>query len=321
MIPSRLVVAVVLFWLSGCLVAPAQNRSSKASDKGIAFGEEKTSRWQVGMVVKADQGPLKSVYGTVPVPIDWPEQQVKVVDKQLTPGVRVSHRNLGGVRQMLVKMPAIRGGQTARAVVTFEIRRKSIVGPKDPDLFEIPKRIPRDIRRWLSSSPYIETRDSKIRSLAKSATKDVDGAWAKVEAVYDLVRDKVEYQEGSIKGAAKALRDGYGDCEELTSLFIAMCRINKVPARMVWVPDHCYPEFYLVDDLGDGHWIPCQAAGTRAFGDMPEVRPILQKGDNFKVPGKNKPQRYVAETAAAVPVRGSGEPKVTFIRKFVQPGG
>ena len=52
----------------------------------------------------------------------------------------------------------------------------------------------------------------------------------------------------------------------------------------VWVPGHCYPEFYLEDAEGRGHWIPCQAAGTRAFGSMPEHRPILQKGDNFRVP-------------------------------------
>jgi hypothetical protein len=134
------------------------------------------------------------------------------------------------------------------------------------------------------------------------------------------VREKVEYKEGKIKTAVAALQDGHGDCEELTSLFIAACRAADVPARMVWVPDHCYPEFYLVDDAGEGHWFPCQAAGTRAFGSMPELRPILQKGDNFKVPEKKKPQRYVAEFLSGKPVKGSGPPKVTFVREFVQPG-
>ena len=273
------------------------------------------------MIVTASRGPLKAVYGTVPVPTEWPEQSVKVVARDVSRGTQIDHRNLAGVRQMVIRMPAVPHGQSAKALVTFEIRRRSIVAPTDTALFQVPKRLPRDVKRWLNSSPYIETRDSKIRSLARATTKEVDGAWQKVEAIYDVVREKVEYREGDLKGAAKALRDGHGDCEELTSLFIAMCRINKVPARMVWVPDHCYPEFYLMDDRGDGHWIPCQAAGTRAFGDMPELRPILQKGDSFKVPGKNAPQRYVAETAKAVPVPGSKKPKITFVRKFVQPGG
>jgi hypothetical protein len=84
------------------------------------------------------------------------------------------------------------------------------------------------------------------------------------------------------------------------------------------VPDHCYPEFYLVEADGEGHWFPCQAAGTRAFGSMPELRPILQKGDNFKVPEDSKPRRYVSEFLTGVPVRGGGQPEHTFVREFVQ---
>ena len=95
------------------------------------------------------------------------------------------------------------------------------------------------------------------------------------------------------KSSATPLLDG--DCEELTSLFVAMCRANGIPARSVWIPGHCYPEFYLEDDEGAGHWIPCQAAGTRAFGSMPDYRLVLQKGDNFKVPEHRKTQRYMAE--------------------------
>jgi hypothetical protein len=113
-----------------------------------------------------------------------------------------------------------------------------------------------------------------------------------------------------------AVRDGTGDCEELTSLFIALCRVSKIPARTVWVPGHCYPEFFLEDRDGHGHWIPCQAAGTRAFGGIPEHRPVLQKGDNFEVPETRKPQRYVAEFLQTKSVSGA-PPKVKFIRELL----
>ena len=93
----------------------------------------------------------------------------------------------------------------------------------------------------------------------------------------------------------KRLTEGRGDCEEMTSLFVALCRNARVPARMVWIPDHCYPEFYLEDADGEGFWFPCQAAGTRQFGRMDEYRPVLQKGDRFKVPEKKVPVRYVSE--------------------------
>lgn len=312
--------AVACFSLPASL--PAQNVTD-VLENGIGFGASQTTTWRVGVVVTASNGPMKDVIATVPVPVEWPEQDIKVVDEDTSSGVNISQADLGGVRQLLVKMPGIRSGQSAKAVFTLEITRREITAPSDTSQFSIPKKVPRDVKRWLNNSPYINARDSKIRQLARDMAKEKEseGAWRQVEGIYDLVREKVEYREGNIKSATQALKDGYGDCEELTSLFIAMCRAIKVPARMVWVPDHCYPEFYLTDQNGDGHWIPCQAAGTRAFGSMPEMRPILQKGDNFKVVGKDKPQRYVAEYVSAKPVRGSGAPQVSFVREFVQPGG
>ena len=311
---------VVAFALASSTLL-AQNEAKEVSEKGISFGNQKTMQWRVGVVIKAKKGPMKSAYATVPVPIVWPEQTVKVIDEDVSRGVRVSHRNLGGVRQMLVQSSGIKNGGTAKAIFTLEITRKEILPPEDTTVFQIPKSVPRNLRLFLNNSPYIDKRDSKIRALAKEAIEEKESAWDKVEAIYDMVRDKVEYKEGNIKSAKQALKDGYGDCEEMTSLFIAMCRSVKVPARMVWVPDHCYPEFYLQDDEENGHWIPCQAAGTRAFGSMPEMRPILQKGDNFKVREKEKQQRYVAEFVSAKPVRGSGAPSVSFIREYVQPSG
>lgn len=308
-------------FLVACGTAFAQNSSEEISDKGITFGQQRAARWQIGVRVTASKGPLQNVLATVPIPMEWPEQNIKIVKREVSRGVRVGKRELGGVRQLLIKMPGIPKGKTGQAVFTLDITRKEIVAPKDTSVFVVPRKVPRELKKWLNSSPYIESRDKKIKSMAKGATKDLDGAWEKVESLYDLVREKIEYKEGNIKTTTQALKDGEGDCEELTSVFIAMCRSIDVPARMVWVPDHCYPEFYLSDDEGNGHWFPCQAAGTRAFGSMPEMRPILQKGDNFTVPEKNKPQRYVAEHVAAKPVRGSGAPTVTIIREYVQPDG
>jgi transglutaminase-like putative cysteine protease len=73
---------------------------------------------------------------------------------------------------------------------------------------------------FLGSSPFIETRHPKIVELARTAGAGKEG-WDKVEAIYDITREKVEYRAGELKGAAKALIDGSGDCEELTSLYIA----------------------------------------------------------------------------------------------------
>ena len=82
----------------------------------------------------------------------------------------------------------------------------------------------------------------------------------------------------------------------------------------MWVPNFCYAEFYLQDKADRGYWFPCTVAGPRQFGEMNDHRPILQKGDNIKVPEKKKPQRYLAEH---VRVRGRGKPRVKFVRQLL----
>ena len=155
-------------------------------------------------------------------------------------------------------------------------------------------------------SPYIESRDPKIRELAKEIGADKEKAWEKVEAIYDWVREKVEYKNGPLKGALAALKDGTGDCEELTSLFIAICRANDIPARTVWVPGHCYPEFYLDDEEGKGHWFPCQAAGSPAFGGHSGEPADPAKGRQFP-PARRPSASESATCPSASPARLAGQ--------------
>jgi hypothetical protein len=91
----------------------------------------------------------------------------------------------------------------------------------------------------------------------------------------------------------------------MSALFVGLCRLSKIPARTVWVHSHDYPEFYLVDKQGKGHWIPAQVLGPAWFGEMAEYRPIFQKGDRFYDPLKKEYVRYVPQT-----VRGGGDAKV-----------
>ena len=317
MILQRVVACVVSLLGGAALVGAAVAQEPEpALTPGPQLGEELTQRWRVGVEITAN-APCGGVLATAPVPKAWPEQTVKLVDKELSPGVKLGDRTLsGGVTQMLVSIPRLQAGETAKALLTFEITRRAWLAPADGSVFRIPSRPPSTVRRFLNPSPMIESRHPAIRKVARELIADDASAWTTVEGIYDWVRDHVEYKNGPLKGALQALKDGDGDCEELTSLFVAICRANKIPARTVWVPGHCYPEFYLEDEEGEGYWIPCQAAGTRDFGGMPDHRPILQKGDNFRVPEKKQPQRYVAEFLKVKSLRGA-PPKVRFVRDLL----
>jgi hypothetical protein len=291
---------------------------AQAPAKAVRLDQQLTQRWQAGVQIQAVGGPCGGLFGTVSVPMDWPEQQVKVVEEDISPFVRrVTYRTLPGVKQMVFSIPQLPPGETATALVTFEITRSSVLAPENTERLVIPRNAPRDVRIYLGASPAIEVRHSSIRSKAKEIVEGKETAWGEVEAIYDWVRDNINYQDGKLKGAVAALRDGSGNKHDLTSLFIALCRANKVPARTVWIPDHCYAEFYLMDETGEGHWFPCQVAGPRDFGSIADHRPILQKGENIKVPEKRDPQRFVSEFLTGRGGRGAGRPEVTFVRKLL----
>ncbi len=312
------VVSITMGFLVGGCSLFAAGQDDLSEQPGPTLGDVTVQRLRVGIVVTADQGPCRGIVGTTPVPIDWPEQQVQIVEEDISPFVdRVSYRVIGGtVKQMVVTIRQLPRGSEARAVVTFEVRRRVVLPPEETDDLIVANRrkLRRDVSIFLTPSKGIESTNRRIKNLAREAVADKGSAWEQVEAIYDVTRESVEYQKGPFKGALRALKDGYGDCEELSSLFIAMCRAENIPARTVWVPGHCYPEFYLQNSEGQGGWFPCQAAGSRAFGGIQESRPILQKGDNFR--DKDRPRetlRYVSEYLTGA----GGKPKVKFIRETV----
>jgi len=298
---------------------PAYGQFLDGAPAGAAaptLGDVRVQKYRVGVRVTA-RGRCRGLYATLPVPADWPEQRVRSATEDVSPEVRrLTYRVLpGDVRQMIVEIPDLPPGRTAHAIVTFELERAAILAPTETDALLIPEKPGRELKQHLGPSPYIESRHPKIVKFARSIGVEREG-WGKVEAIYDAVREKVEYRNGDLKGAARALADGFGDCEELTCLFIAAARAEGIPARTVWVEGHCYPEFHLVDEAGTGRWYPCQAAGTRAFGSMPDQLPILQKGDEFRDPDRpGKTLRYVSEFMRGSAIDGGEPPEVIWIRE------
>lgn len=288
----------------------------------LKYIDPKTSRYRCGLMLDTGTGNCRGVVATFPILREWPEQKFTILSKDIDPIFRRwAERELGDglVSQFVTQVPAIRAGMLVNALYTYEVTRTRIIGPSPEDSdkvdkLEAPQRPGNELRQFLGTSPYIDPSSARIRMAVREIEALGGGTtWGKVEQIYDWVREKINYVEGEIKSADEALKDGAGDCEELTSAFIAICRAMRIPARMVYVLRHCYPEFYLEDAEGKGTWFPCQAAGTRQFGSMEEYRPILQKGDRFRVPEQGL-ERYVPELFKAKAVFG-GDPRPRFVQE------
>ena len=121
------------------------------------------------MVISARQGPCGAIYATIPVPTDWPEQDVKIVEEDISDNVQnVRYRTLDdGVRQMLVNVARLDPGEKATVLVTFEVTRRALLPPPDTGVFPYSRKISLVmIANTWRVVMLIESRDSRIRDLA-----------------------------------------------------------------------------------------------------------------------------------------------------------
>lgn len=293
------------------------------AESPLTYVAPMTVEMLIGVQITPSDGNVIETTAQTVFPTQWPEQTVEVVEANIPATVQYKFRDLpGNNRQLLFFVPLITPGNPVVAQLKVRVQKSHIVGPTETTDFVAPRRPSSAVKQYLSPSPYIDSTNAEIKKIVKQidATQPPN-AWKRVELLYDWVRENIVYTKGELKNVQQALRDRKGDCEEMTSIFVALCRAARVPARCVWIPNHCYPEFYLEDINGKGHWFPCQAAGTRNFGSMPDYMPILQKGDRFKVPERNETQRYLADYLTSKKVLGNRDPKVLFIRQLLGEAG
>ena len=341
MLRHLLLLTVTLFPISlggNCAWAQIKVADVEAASR---LGDTQVTRYRISLSVTAKRGAVRDVFATMAVPIACAEQEVELIDEDLSDSIRShDYRFLKGgeARQLLVRAPYLPNKAEAHAILTFEVRTRIILPPEETSELVIPKKPPREMKRYLGKSPYIETKNSKFKKIMKQISAKLEEAleeggedasdaassevvstpavitdWQRVEAIYTYVQDTITYQEQDDKSALATLKDGHGDCQNISALFVALCRTQKIPARIVWVHQHNYPEFCLADAEGKLHWFPCESSGTRAFGEMPLARVIMQKGDNFKVPEDKKARHSTSFKLTGRPATsGGGAPSYSF---------
>jgi hypothetical protein len=297
---------------------PGVAERTGSSEPGVLrYAEPQTYQARFALTLRATRGPVRNVIATSAVPVDWPEQQVRLVREDKPPGVATQVTELPGQGAMLVvRVPALPAGGEVTIERVYEITRSRIECAADAAEMTLPDELPRELRAYLRPAADFVDRDRRIARLAETLREADAPAGATARRCFDWVRQNIQYKQGEFRGAAAALETGVGDCEDMTALFVALCRAAGIPARNVWVEGHAYPEFYACDARGNGGWIPVQVAGEEWFGTMADYQPILQKGDRVRDPIQRRDGRYIAHSARAT----GGPIELNVTRTLVKPG-
>ena len=170
---------------------------------GVRYMATKKQLWEIGVTIQSP-GNCTGITAAITVPKEWPEQAVTILKQEKSPQVRtVRFQTLSNdVRQMIVFIPRLAAGQEARVLTTFEVTKSHIVAPTKTDQLRAVGQLPRSFQKYLLPSPFIESRDTRIQLLASQIIADKATDWEKVEAMFDWVRDNIQYKfDPQLRGA------------------------------------------------------------------------------------------------------------------------
>jgi hypothetical protein len=243
------------------------------------------------------QGAAHQLAASTPVPVSHPEQTIDQVNIKADGCQAHLHAVADTAAQLRLAAPGVSRGQVVRAVATFRLTICKDYRKLSADRFPGEQTlIPRDVRNaYLADSPGIETRIRPVRIQAQQLAEQASHPWGLAQCIHRWVWENIEPRVGDYTSVAKALEKRVGDCEERAAVFIALCRANGIPARLVWVPNHNWAEFYLQDSQQKGYWIPAHTAAYPWFGWTGAHELVLQKGDRLRVPEKKRAQRLLAD--------------------------
>jgi hypothetical protein len=257
---------------------------TKPPQGATGYLEPRPFHLDVGMEITG-RGDARGIKATTPVPVPFPEQ--KLEDEQIeTRGCEAQIRAVGpDARQLCLAASQVAAGQVVSAVVHYKLTLYKQYHDSRREQFPKEQVVPADVRKlYFGDSPGIQTRTSEVRKLLSELRGDVQHPWDLARKFAAWVPLHIKPQLGRYTSVTEALEKRVGDCEEMAAVFVALCRAAGIPARLVWVPNHNWAEFYLADKEGRGHWIPAHTACYFWFGWTGAHELVLQKGDRIRVP-------------------------------------
>ena len=89
----------------------------------------------------------------------------------------------------------------------------------------------KNIKKYLQPTKIWDHEDNLIQALARNAIEKTDDLYEFLKLIFEFINQKINYQiRDGRTPASKVIRDRFGDCSELSDLFIATCRAAGIPA-------------------------------------------------------------------------------------------
>lgn len=142
---------------------------------------------------------------------------------------------------------------------------------------------------------FIDPENEDIRSTAQTILyqADSDNSFIIAKNLFIWLKENTYYKthegSGNVQPASVTKQCGHGDCDDLSFLYISLCRSIDIPARFIRgfiveedvngfvdAVSHAWVEVFVGGNIGNNGWIPVECAGS---SDSMEV----QVNQNFGV--------------------------------------
>jgi hypothetical protein len=248
--------------------------------------EPRSFKLKIGIELNG-QGNATQIQATTPAPIECPEQKLDE-PKIETNDAAALIRDVGpDASQLVLTADQIGPGQTISATATYNVTAYKQYQGYHRDQFPLKQKPPHDVvNLYMGDSPGIQTRIKQVEKLLEELRGDTKHPWELAQKFATWIPRNIKPLIRPYTSVAAALDDRQGACAEMSAVFVALCRAAGIPARLVWVPDHNWAEFYLADEKGVGHWIPAHTACYFWFGWTGAHELVLQKGDRLRMPDR-----------------------------------
>lgn len=159
-------------------------------------------------------------------------------------------------------------GKDVDGSVTPDIDKKGNASQYKKGLNEVESLSAAELAKYLVASGN-DALNAEIKALAKQLTQGKTTTWAKAQAIFNYVRDNIDYEyyANTKYKAAGTLSKKRGNCCDHANLIVALCRAADIPARFSHaknckfrsglVTGHVWAQIYV-----DGVWYSADATSS-----------------------------------------------------------